>query len=341
MVELSGAPEVAVTQPDPSNAAPTTPPTRAPHWKSLAAVLVALDFVLIVVDSISIVGLFRWPIGGFPLEASALAWVHLTAIVLGLVMAIPVLLLLDWSARRAGLPRGAVLVAGLLAGAVFLIEGGRLHDLIALGGGLRAPGASVDVEAVILAPAIEEPLKLVVLLALAAWLRPRSGIRQGLVVGAAAGLAINLIEAGIYVQRSYGQQTNAIYGTVLATRFGLFGLGLHLATAALIGAAVWKGLSVPVLHRRVAVLGSALAAAIGVHGFWNLLATPLLLRFVEVLAPHPNLDSFEPVEHHLLWIASSTLTLIVVGPLLLLLAVVWRRGRRRPPRFEDAVPTGD
>jgi len=324
-------PAIDVGVPAPANGDEAPDPAPTPRIRPrrvwpFALVLLALTFALIVVDSA--MALRTFPPIGLEVDIPALVWILLVTAVLGAVVALPVLLLLGWGARRAGMRGRLVVVAGLVGVVLFLLEAGRLHNAAAELTGIRPAWADGSpLEAIVIAPLIEEPLKLLGVLLVAAWFRPRLDVRRGLIVGAAIGLAVNLIEAGIYTQAAYGGGAGAIYGTVIALRFGLFGLGLHLTTAALLGAAVGAAMTGTAWRHRIAVVGGALAATLVVHAAWNATASDAMTSVVLFLEPHPDFSANEPVAQHIVWLASSAITLVISAPLLAALAIAWRRGR--------------
>ena len=196
-----------------------------------------------------------------------------------------------------------------------------------------APDGGLDVVAVIVAPLVEEPIKLLALVALALMLRPRFGVRQGIVVGLLVGIGATLIEAGAHLQGAYAVGNGATYGTIIAVRFGLFGLGLHATTAALIGAGLGSALSAGPGRGRMRVVAIALAGAIAIHALWNLWSSRLTFELVSAWTPEPDFASFEPYAHHVVWAASSLVTAALLLPASLVLAAAWRRaGSQEGPR---------
>jgi RsiW-degrading membrane proteinase PrsW (M82 family) len=301
-------------------------------------VLLGLDFALVIDNANWLARLLLEAGEGFGRDPGELVWVEMTGIVLGLVVAAPALLIIGAAARRANISVGFIPLGMGLGGAIFLAEGGRLHGFVY---GLLGVGVSgrvlPDIGSVVLAPLIEEPTKLLAIVLIATLLWPRFGVRQGIVVGAIVGLAFNVFEAGFYVQREYAFGDGAIYGTVLATRFGLFGLGLHAGTAAFIGAGLGAALRRPV-RRGALILVAALGGAIVTHGAGNLTGATVWLALVKALVPNPDMSLGEPIPLHLNWIASSVGAALLITPLFVLLVVAWRRGapRRLPPPADQS-----
>ena len=233
--------------------------------------MAAVDLVLVAINGIWLAGYLRDEGPPFAPGPTELIWIHSAAIVLGLIVAIPAIAIIGWLARRAQVPLGAVALAVLLGALAFLLAV-HVNDLVVLSLDLVPGGPAdggIDAVAVVVAPAVEEPAKLLALAAMAGMLRPAFGVRQGIVVGLAVGIGATLIEAGAVLQLRYVNGNGAIYGTIIALRFGLFGLGVHATTAALIGAGLGYAVSVGRGRRRIAVVLLALAGAVAVHALWN------------------------------------------------------------------------
>jgi RsiW-degrading membrane proteinase PrsW (M82 family) len=313
-------------------------PARA--WWSLVALLVAIDLGLVAVNGVWLAGYLRDNGPPFSPQASELVWVHGTAIVLGLIVAIPALAVIGWLARRADVPAGAVVLAVLLGALVFLLAA-HVNDLIVLTLGL-VPGepidGGIDAVALVVAPAVEEPAKLLALAALAGLMRPAFGVRQGIVLGLAVGIGATLIEAGAVIQLRYADGAGAIYGTILAFRFGLFGLSLHATTGALTGAGLGYAVSGGPGRWRIAVLLLALAGAVAIHALWNLWASRLTLELLTALVPEPDFSGSELYPHHVILVASSVVTAILLLVPGVVLAMAWRRAQ--PPTMA-VVSTSD
>jgi RsiW-degrading membrane proteinase PrsW (M82 family) len=307
---------------------------QARAWWPLVALMVAVDLALVVINGVWLAGYLRDNGPPFSPEASELVSIHGMAIVLGLVVAIPALAVIGWLARRADVPAGAVALAVLLGGLVFLLAA-HVNDLIVLSleliPGQPADGG-IDAVAVVVAPAVEEPAKLLAVTAMAGLMRPAFGVRQGIVVGLAVGIGATLIEAGVVLQLRYVNGSGAIYGTILALRFGLFGLGLHAMTTALIGAGLGYAISGGAGRRwsGFVVLVLALAAAIAIHALWNLWASRLTFELLTAWTPEPNFGGSELYAHHVVWVASSVVAAILLAPAAIALVVAWRRSPPPP-----------
>jgi protease PrsW len=314
-------------------AAAVTPRKRRYPPRRWLLVLLGLDFAL-VIDNANWLARSLLETGqGFGHDPGELVWVQVTGTVLGVVVAAPALLIIGALARRANVSHAFIPLAMALGEAIFLAEAGRLHDFLTGLPGVGTPGGALfDVAAVVVAPLIEEPEKLIAIGVIAALLWPGFGVRQGIVAGAIVGLAFNVFEAAFYVQSEYAFGDGTIYGTVLAIRFGLFGLGLHVATAAFIGAGLAAALRNPI-RRGAVILGAALAGAMLTHGVANLAGATVMEAVVRALVPNPDMSQVEPFPHHLVWIASSVEAALLVAPLFLVLVVAWRSSapRRVPP----------
>lgn len=310
-----------------ATASEVTRPRPARSWWPLVALMLAIDLGLVAVNGVWLAGYLRDNGPPFSPQASELVRVHGTAIVLGLMVAIPAFAVIGLLARRADVTAGAVVLAVLLGALVFLLAA-HVNDFIVLTLGL-VPGepvdGGIDAVALVVAPAVEEPAKLLALAALAGVMRPAFGVRQGIVLGLAVGIGATLIEAGAAVQLRYTDGVGAIYGTVLAFRFGLFGLGLHATTAALMGAGLGYAVSGGPGRRRIAVLLLVLAGAVAIHVLWNLWASRLTLELLTALAPEPDFSGSELYPHHIILVASSVVTAILLLVPGVILAMAWRR----------------
>ena len=306
-------------------------------WWPLVALMVAIDLVLVAINGIWLAGYLLDSGPPFAPGPTELIWIHGTAIVLGLIVAIPAFVAIGWLARRARVPLGAVALAVLLGAFAFLLAA-HVNDLIVLSldlvPGLPA-GGGIDAVALVVAPAVEEPAKLLALAAMAGLLRPAFGVRQGIVVGLAVGIGATLIETGAVLQLRYVNGSGTIYGSIIALRFGLFGLGLHATTAALIGAGLGYAVSAGPGRRRMAVVLLAVAGAVAVHALWNLLASRLTFELLTALTPEPDFRGPELYAHHVIWVASSIVTAILLAPAAISLVAAWRRFPPPPP---DGMP---
>jgi RsiW-degrading membrane proteinase PrsW (M82 family) len=298
-------------------------------------VLLGLDLALVIDNANWLAGWLLETGQGFGRDSGELVWVGITGMVLGLVVAAPAVLIIGGVARRANVCLAFIPFGMAVGAAIFLAEAGRLHDFVTGLPGVETAGRELfDIGGVIVAPLIEEPEKLIAIGVIATLLWPRFGVRQGMVVGAIVGLAFNVFEAAFYVQREYAFGDGAIYGTVLAIRFGLFGLGLHAGTAALIGAGLAAGLGRPV-RGGVAIVAAALVGAMLTHAVANLASDTVIGALLMALVPKPDMSQVEPFPHHLTWIASSGWTAVLMAPLFIALVVAWRRAA---PRRSPATP---
>ena len=303
---------------------PAAVPER--RWRRLVALLFVVDLVFVVLNGIWYANYLVDEGPPFPPEPNELIWIHLVAIALGSIVASPAFALISHLGRRAGVPLGAGALAALL-GVFGFLAAARVNDAIVFVG-LVAPAGSdgFDAFSLVVAPAVEEPTKLLVLVVMAILLRPRFGVRQGIVLGLMVGIGGTLVETGGYLQAAYAAGGGPIYGTIIAVRLGLFGLGLHATTAALTGAGLGYAISVGPGRRRVVVL--ALAGAIAIHVLWNAIASGWTLDLVTTLTPEPDFGGQEPYAHHIVWIASSIVTAVLLAPTALALSVAWRRSPR-------------
>jgi RsiW-degrading membrane proteinase PrsW (M82 family) len=264
------------------------------------------------------------------------------AIALGLIVAAPAFALISHLGRRAGVPLGAGVLAVSIGVLSFLIAA-QVNDAIVVwlglipGGGIRG---QLDLVSLVVAPLVEEPAKLLAVGSVAVLLRPRFDIRAGIVVGLLVGIGATLVEAGANLQIQSAAGPTA-YGTTLALRFGLFGLGLHATTAALSGAGLGYAFSRGAWTRGILVVALALAAAVAVHVTWNLWSSRLTFDLVSALTPEPSFGTDEPFAHHVLFFASSVVTAVLLAPAYVVLAVAWRRSEPTPAAVPTDVPVGE
>jgi RsiW-degrading membrane proteinase PrsW (M82 family) len=311
------------------------------RWRWSIPALLLADLALVVFNGNWLAAYLRDQGPPFPPDAGSLIFIALMAIALGLIVASPAFALISRLGSRT-MVRPLAGVLAVLVGMCSFLVAAQVNDAILVGLDLvpgGRPGDPVDYVSVVVAPAVEEPVKLLVVGVVASLLRPRFGIREGIIVGLLVGIGATLVEAGANLQVQYAAGGDVIYGTTLAVRFGLFGLGLHAVTAALtgagLGAAVW---SAP--RRRIAVLGLSLAAALAVHVVWNLVASRLTIGLVKAMAPEPAFASQEPYAHHVVWIASSIVTAVLLAPAAVALTVAWRRSSRSGRFCSGSTPAG-
>lgn len=261
-------------------------------------------------------------------EPFAIFLIATFACVLAVVAAIPAIVVIGLLGRRVGLRPSAISATALLATLLVASVGARVVTWSSAWLGASEPGATVS--SVVIGPAIEETAKASGILIVGIVMAWRLGIRAGIVLGAAAGLLVTVFEIGLYVQLNVASNTNTAYGAVIATRLGLFGLGVHVVATAIAGAGIGAWL-VQDRPRQSRVLVASLAAAIVVHGLWNLVGSTLISRFLIALYPDPDFAMPEPFPISTLFVASSAAQLVVLGLPILALVVVWRRDAARAP----------
>jgi RsiW-degrading membrane proteinase PrsW (M82 family) len=314
-------------------------PPRGRDWRPLVGLLFVVDAVFLIVNGIWFAAYLRDEGPPFSPDAGELIWVGTTTIVLGLIVAAPAFALISRLARGTEVPLGAA-VSAVLLGFLAFLAAAQINDWIVLTLDIvpgPAPDGGIDAFGVIVAPLVEEPAKLFALFAIAFLLGRRFGVRQGIVLGLLVGIGATLLETGAYLQVGYANGGGAVYGTIIALRFGLFGLGLHATTAALLGAGLGSALSVGRGRRRIGVVLLALAAAVAIHVLWNVWASRLTFELVTAWTPEPDFGSSEPFAHHVVWIASSVVTAaLLLGPALIL-AIAWGSARPTPGPLEPGT----
>jgi RsiW-degrading membrane proteinase PrsW (M82 family) len=286
---------------------------------------------LIVIDGIWFAG----DVGAtdlIPRPASEFIWVDLVAIWLSIVVALPALALLLRASLAIRFDTRAVLLA-VLAGGVAIQVCRRIGIVVLQLTGIVPSGdpADFDINGIVIAPVIEETAKLVVIALLLRFFVARAGVREGIVVGLAVGVGATIAEAGIFTQIVDANDGGQVFGSVVALRLALFGLGLHAATAGLIGAALGyrrspQGRSTPSLP---VVLTVTFVAALAIHALSNAALGQVLDPILMALVPSPDFGAAEPLPHQLFWLASSAASLFLLWPVYLALALAWRRSGPR------------
>ena len=71
----------------------------------------------------------------------------------------------------------------------------------------------------------------------------------------------------------------------------------------------------------------ALAGAVAIHVVWNLWASRLTFELVTAWTPEPDFAWSEPFAHHVIFVASSVVTAVLLLPAAIALAVAWRRAK--------------
>lgn len=317
------------------------PLARAP-WARWTLAIVLTDALLLFVVAGEYATFLAQTVPDLGIGTVELVWIHVTAIVLGLLVAIPLIVAIVWLARRTSLPLRSLPFAVGLGAAAFLVAGAlntRIVDatgMVGWGGGLP-----FDPIMILVAPPIEEAAKLGAVAGYLLLVRRRAsvGVREGLVAGLLVGLGANAVETGAYVQLGYGAAHGAMYGSIIALRFGAFGLGLHVATSGVWGVAIGAVLEGRA-GRPVMVLVGALAATLATHVIWNLFGTTLVRRAIDAIAPPPDPMWNEPISQPHIWLASTAVGLLLVSPIIVFLVVAWKRagGRGQP---HDQRPPGE
>lgn len=301
--------------------------TRRIPWLRWTLAVVVVDLWVLAANATYFAAYLEATGSTYHISPFELIWVQVTTIVLGLLVAAPLIAVAVWLTRRTTLPiRGLPFALGL--GALAFQVSARLNTAFVDATGMLVWGAALpfDPIMVILAPVVEESAKAAAVLGFALILRSRYefGVREGLVAGLVVGLGANAVEAGGYVQLEYAVGHGAIYGTVIALRFGAFGFGLHVATSALLGVAIGAVL-MPATRRRGRILVAAFSATLATHVIWNLAMSRLVSEVIVLIAPPPDFSMNEPFSQLHIWIASTMLGLLFLSPILVVLVIAWRR----------------
>jgi RsiW-degrading membrane proteinase PrsW (M82 family) len=309
---------------------PSAPAAAVPWLRWTLAFTLGAVFE-IAIDTVAFAERLRVDGPPFPADARALIQVAWTAIGLALVVALPLLLVLAVLAGRTRYPRRAMpfaLSVGLFAFALST----RFDTEIAYALGLdKAVDLPFDVLSLVLAPLLEEPMKLLAVVVVAVLVRRYRGfgVREGIIAGALVGLGANALEVSVNTQLAYADGREPMYGTILALRAGLFGFGLHATTTALLGAAVGfvsgrgHGLDRAAI---LVVLGALVVAAVG-HVCWNLVGNDVSQAVLRAITPTIDFNQNGPLPQVRIFIASSVASLVVMAPSLVILVVAWIRAR--------------
>lgn len=252
---------------------------------------------------------------------STVVWWRPEAVLVGLVLAVPSLAILVAGARRAMLAPRAILLAMLVMAVLSTASGGLPITVLA-----RALALLPDVKSATVTPLAEELLKLLAIVLVVRALH-RPSVRAGIIVGASAGLAFSLLEVAHYVQLAAATEPTFVPGT-FALRLANGGVGLHVATASVLGAAVgwWRGR--PAGWSRAAVPAVALVGAIATHAAWNLVSEGIANGGIAALDPGFPAAATNPL---VAYAVGTAVTWVLAGPALLVAAAAWRRsGPTRP-----------
>ena len=253
----------------------------------------------------------------FAFVAMRVSWLAVNASLPGLVA----LVLLG---RRHGLPGSTVLTAMLTGFVVLEVLGTPLPQFVRAVIGMAGPdGRSDNPATFVVAPVVEELLKLLAIVLVVVVARLRVGIRGGVVIGAAVGLGITVGETASYSLVELVQRDDYDVLFIVAMRFALLGAGLHASTAALTGAGLglWMKLARRSSQGALALVAS-LALAMLTHGAWNRLSEDL---GNSLMVPFGAAGGLPVVA----FFVGSVAALPFLAAAWVVLAVAWRRGR--PP----------
>ncbi len=313
------------------------------------ALLFIATVVVVVLRSHEVLALFvadqaTWPpppVGTWAHpDDAAFAVDSLRVLLIALAASLPMLLLIARLAPRAGLRRSTVLTAVMTGLVVMALLATPVPQLVRAVIGMAGPDGRPDNPATYLvAPVVEELLKLLAIALALAVARQRVGLRGGLLAGAAVGLGVTILEAVGYSLASLVRQSDADVLFTIALRFYWLGAGLHTATAALTGA----GLSAFLAHASrpggrasarvgAVILLGALVAAMLTHGTWNRLAEDLVNALIVPLGPTAALPPVAFVA------ASLAAVPFLLGPWVAL-AIAWRRSAGTPEATEPSAGT--
>lgn len=232
---------------------------------------------------------------------------------------------LAWGAVVA---TGLALVLGLIGGLLSQTALGLLlgQDPAALAEG----GWDQLIQAILLAPLVEEAVKGLALLLLV-WLLADEfdNLRDGLIYGALVGLGFNLLESALYVIYDFLETGQLAFGPQLAIRFTFLGLSGHAVYSALLGAALGWARQSRGRGRLLVGLLLGYGGAVAAHFLHNSLGVIVLPALAGGLG-----GSIDPADGLLqadtfTWWAAAALTALVVNgfAFALLSLALWRSGR--------------
>jgi len=306
------------------------PPALAPRPRSrpIAPLLAALAAVVLL-EAERVSALLSMVLAS-EVVPSTVTWWFPGAIVTGLLLATPAVLLITAGARRAAVPARAIVLGLVVMALLEVISGGLPITVLA-----RALGTEAAVKSVTITPVVEELTKLLAIALVAPVLAGRSSIRAGIVLGAAAGLAFNLVEVAHHVQIDAATQP-ALVASTFALRMANGGVGLHVATASILGGALAAARRPGAAWSRAAVLALGLAVALATHAAWNAFGEDLVNRSLGVLDP-----GFPAAPPAVLaaYAVGTAFTWLLAGAALLVVALAWRRARSTPAVVVASVPS--
>ncbi|WP_062137479.1 PrsW family intramembrane metalloprotease [Demequina aestuarii] len=219
--------------------------------------------------ALTIFGIWRWTplvvsgLSGSPTTGvlSAILW-----LMYGLVFLVLLYRLELFERRSPATVFGALLWGALAAPGMGVIAAPAMHDLVAAAIGSDNPWVPSFA-----APLVEEPLKLLGVLALA--LIPGARVRSaadGLFYGAVVGLGFQMSEGFLYTA-AFGAESGTTTVTAMFLLRGIIGgLWSHATFAAVAGAGLGHFFNATAdLNRRVTVLCGTVALSIALHGFFD------------------------------------------------------------------------
>lgn len=247
------------------------------------------------------------------------------------VATIPGFLVLSRATRGAGVGVLSLVTVAAVSGVLVGINGGRIQGLVFPPFSL-ADG--IDWDGLLLTPVVEEILKgLAVVAAMAVMVTAGArSPRSGILLGAAAGLGMTAFETAHFIVAYYLLQSNAWFGTVIALRFAVVGLGMHATASAFTGLGLGAWLGRGSLRRDAWMPLAGLAAAVALHALWNAVASDLIIELHRRLGPPGQVQ--QPVES---FIAASLVSVLLLAGPWIVLAIAWRRGGTRPLRGHPVV----
>jgi hypothetical protein len=204
---------------------------------------------------------------------------------------------------------------------------------VLFGTGPLAAGA-FDLDGLVVTPVIEELLKVAAVALAFRWVRP--SLRAGIVLGAAAGVGMTLLETAHWITVSAILAAGADDWAIVALRFALAGFGLHATTTAISGGALgaWLGRGG---HRvgRPGLVVAGLVVAMAIHGAWNAWAPGLIDAAVA-----PTLAAGRRPAPFDLFITASAVAAVLLAVPYLVLAIAWLRGRPSPRSDAPGATSG-
>ncbi len=171
---------------------------------------------------------------------------------------------------------------------------------------------------VIVAPYVEEALKLLGLVGVFYLMRGRvRGMKDGIVLGATLGLGFAVVETAVYVVVIWDGTGTPPHLEEIATRFALFGFAGHTLWTALAGAGLGLARTTKRRDLKAASVIAGFFCAVAAHSLQNALAPPVGVTVASMF----GVETGEQVPALLLWAISAITWIVIQWPFMILLGL--------------------